>query len=260
MNLRFQRLFGRIDGIAQKARDGHGTHASGHGSDPPRDLGATLKVAVADIVGPALDLVVARIHHDRSRLDPVPLHHLGTSDRGHDDVGFADQFSEVLGSRVSDRHGRVLFQQHQRRRFAQDDAAADHDRALTTRVNAVMLQESHDAQGSRTSVARKPRREASKGLRSDAVNVLFGPQLEQSLVFIQVLRKRMLDQHAMDGGIGVERFDLVDQLGLGRVRVDFPRATYHAGAFRPFALHADVRQARGILRCDDDFDARYDSL
>src|ERR1044072_4323177 len=70
----------------------------------------------------------------------------------------------------------------------------------------------------------------------------------------------MLDQNAVDLGIGVQLLDLGDQLHLRGLFVDLVGTADHSRGLRPLALHPDVGKARRILSGYEDIEPWGDTF
>ena len=131
------------EGIAQKHRDRHRADAPGDRRQKPGHLGHVL----VDVPDETVFRPVHRdVDHDRSGLDHVlrsrapacPTAATRTSAR-------RACSARSVRARMTDRHGRVLGEQHHRHRLADDLAAPDHDRLLALQLDVVLGEERHDS-------------------------------------------------------------------------------------------------------------------
>ncbi len=134
---------------------------------------------VTDVVGATFDLVVACVHHHRAGLQPFAADQFGASDGGDDDVGFSAAIREIDGTRVGDRHGRILLKEHQRGRLAENNASADDQGTLALDRDLVVIEQGHNAERRRTPEPRQVRGEAPERSRGDAIDILFWAEGEK---------------------------------------------------------------------------------
>ena len=115
--------------MACEDRARHGADAAGDrgdGLDDRLDLG---KAGVAAEVAVRAD-VDADIQHDLTGAHALRADHTGLTGGDDEDIGLAADVGQVLAAAVADGHGRMLGEQQQRDRLADDKAAADDDDAL----------------------------------------------------------------------------------------------------------------------------------
>src|SRR5437879_7433586 len=129
-------------GVAHQHRASHGPHTTWIRRQPARHLiDAWAKVSNLGVV----DAVRAHVHDSRPRLDHVFGDQIGLARRGDEDVCTPGECREVLRARVADRHRGISFKQQQRRRFADDVAAADHHGARAFYTDAAAIEQLDDA-------------------------------------------------------------------------------------------------------------------
>ena len=138
----------------------------------------------------------------------------GTPDRGDHDVGAPHLRREVGRARVADRDGRVRLQEQHRGGPPDDLAAADDDRLLPGRVDAVRGQELHAADGRRGDVERRPEVEVAGVDGMEAVDVLVRRDGVRHLRLVDVPRQRKLHEDPVDLVVRVQLVDEGEHVGL----------------------------------------------
>ena len=104
----------------------------GHRREVPRDLRARprprrRRPCPSTRLMPTSTTVAPGLHH-------LARHHRRAADRRDDDIGLADDRREVARAAVADRHRRVLREQEERHRLADDVRAPDDDRPRALRA------------------------------------------------------------------------------------------------------------------------------
>ena len=103
----------------QQAGDSHRTHAARNGGDSTRHLARGSEFNIAYQARRAIfffDAVDAHIDDGCTRLDPVPLDHLGTSHCGYQDIRLTALAGKITGARMRDGDGTAFLQQQRRLR------------------------------------------------------------------------------------------------------------------------------------------------
>ncbi|MDF3009544.1 MAG: hypothetical protein K0S03_340 [Burkholderiales bacterium] len=199
-------------------------------------------------VGAAVD---AHVDHAGTGFDHLAGNEFRPARGGNQYVGAAGDVFKVFRFRVADRHRRVLLQQQQRERLADDVGAADHYRAAARHRDAGMLEQAHHA-GRRA--GHEPGRAGNEGAEVhgvEAVDVLGGRNQRKYARRIDVARQRQLHQDAVDCGIGIERLDSLQQFGLADRCLELEDLRLHPGFLAGERLVADV-DARGRIVAGED--------
>ena len=119
---------------------------------------------------------------------------------------------------MADGHSRVLGEQQQGDRLADDEATADHDHALALDGHVIMLEQRHAGRGGAGRIAAVgagvDRGERAVG---DAVHILSRVEGAAGGLVVEVLGQRAEHQNAVNALVLVERTDVVHQLLLARV-------------------------------------------
>ena len=85
----------------------------------------------------------------------------------------------------------------------------------------------------------------------EAVDVLRRIHRAQNRRLVHVLRERQLHEDPVDGVVGVQLGDELEDLALGRVRREAMVARVDSGLVRRLVLRADVDVRRGIVADED---------
>ena len=149
----------------------------------------------------------------------------------------------------------------QRHRLADDHAAADDDGFRAVGVDAGNFQQLHAAgRGAGDEAGRVFEHELGDVFRVEAIDVLARVDLADDGFLVDVLGRRRLDEDAVDGGVGVEIADDLEQFLLGgfRGQFDFQRVESELGAGAGFRADIDLR--RGIAADQHHGEAGPDAL
>lgn len=158
---------------------------------------------VPNIAFSAFNFVISGIDDSGSGLDPIAFDHLCAAYGGDEDVGFAATVGEVEGFAVGDGDGGVSFEQHQRHGLAEDVAPTNHECALSGDVDVVVVEDFGDTKRGGAPEAVEAGGKATERGGRDSVGVLLGSESEQGGIFVEVFGKRVLEQNAVDFGVGV---------------------------------------------------------
>ena len=164
---------------------------------------------------------------------------------------------------MADGDGGVLGHEHHRGRLADDEGTADDDGVLALAVNAVVVQNFHarlrGAGGEPQLLAGEG---AGVGEVGHAVDVLAGGQMVADLVLIglQMLRQGPEHEAAVDGIVGVDRFNLRDERFLRHVLRQDELLHLHADELCAGGRALFIGQVGGVLAAADDGKLRADAL
>ncbi len=210
------------------------------------DLAGRGEVDVADelALGGAVD---ADVDDQRPRLDPVAADEAGLADAGNDDVGLANEAGQVARRRMADGDGTACHQQLERHRAADDVRLADDHRVLADEVLAGVAQQRHAAVRRAGAQRRAFQHQAPDVVGVEAVDVLHRQDRLGHRFLVDVPGQRQLDQDAVDGGVGIEPRDQVEQLDLRRRRRQVVGERAHAHRLGRPPLVADVDLRRRVL-------------
>ena len=165
---------------------------------------------------------------------------------------------------MADGHGGVLLHQHHGGGLADDKRTADHHGVLALAVDAVVVQNLHAGLGRawREAQIRAILEHAGVGQIGHAVDVLAGVELVADLVLIrlQVLGQGAEHQHAVDGIVGVQLFDLRDQRFLGHVLGQHELLNLDANQLRACHRALLIGQVGRILAAAENAQLRGDAL
>ena len=151
--------------------------------------------------------MITGIDHHRAVLDPRGADELRFADRADHDVGLAQQCGQIGRARMTDDNRRIGVQQHGGHRFTEDRTAPDHHRQLTRQRHLVMGKQPHDAGRRGRAPRRLAHRHAPEAIGRDAIDVLGQRDAIKTGALVDLRRHRVLQQNAVDVGIGVERVD-----------------------------------------------------
>ena len=210
-------VFGRSFGFAREDGRRHRADAAGHGRDGLHDRLHLGEAGIAAEIAVRTD-VDAHVQHDLARADALRADHAGLTGGDDEDIRLAADGGQIFAAAVADGHGRVLGEQQQGDRLADDEAAADHDHALALDGHVIMLEQRHAGRGGAGRIAAVgagvDRGERAVG---DAVHILSRVEGAAGGLVVEVLGQRAEHQNAVNTLVLVERTDVVHQLLLARV-------------------------------------------
>lgn len=224
----------------------------GHGGDQRSPLGRRGVLDVTDIAG-----VVTRVNDNGAGLDPPTTHELWPPDRSDHDICPGHLVGEIGGVRVAVGHCRVSAQQQHPHRQAQDRATTDHHHILAGEVDAVGVEEPHDAARSARRVpgsAQGHRREA--GLR-DPVHVLTRADRLEHGPLIDLLGHRVLCQDPVDARVVIQPAHRRDHLHARRGGRQPHRSRLQPDLGAAALLHRHVRRGCRVITNQDGRQARF---
>ena len=200
--------------------------------------------------------VHADIDDDRPRLDHVPGKDVALADGRDDHVRLQRVGLEVFRSAVAHGHRRILREKHDGDRLADDVAASDHDGVLAFQVVADGFEHLHAAVRRAWTKAGAAHHQCARARDVEAIDVLGGRDGLDDLLRVHVLGDRQLDEDAVHLGVGVQRADAVEKLGLShRCRVALERCRQaRLGAVVDLVLRVDL--ARWVFADEDDRQVR----
>ena len=168
----------------------------------------------------------------------------------------------VLRGGVADGDGRVaagpFLHQQERHRLADDVRPPQHDRSGPLGLDPAVLEQLLHAQRGAGDEPGPADGQQAGVLGVEAVDVLARVDPLDDPSFVDVVRQRQLHEEAVDGRIGVEGLDGVEQIGLGHVGRQSADLAAHAGLAAGVLLAADVDLAGRILADQDDRQPRHD--
>ena len=165
---------------------------------------------------------------------------------------------------MADGHSGILAHEHHRGRFTDDEATPDDDGVLALAVDAVVVQDLHAGGGGAGGKAQIAAALEHTGVRQvgHAVDVLLRVEAVADLILVglEMLRQRTEHQNAVDGVVGVDLVDELEQVLLGGIlRQD--KLLYvdadELGALRCALL---IGQIAGVLAHADDAERGNDAL
>ena len=195
----------------------HRADAAGHGRDGLHDRLHLGEAGVAAEIAVRAD-VDAHVQHDLARADALCADHAGLTGSDHENVRLTADGGQIFAAAVADGHSRVLGEQQQGDRLADDEAAADHDHALALDGHVIMLEQRHAGRGGAGRIAAVGAG-VDRGERAigDAVHILSRVEGAAGGLVVEVLGQRAEHQNAVNALVLVERTDVVHQLLLARV-------------------------------------------
>ena len=164
---------------------------------------------------------------------------------------------------MADGDGGVLGHEHHRGRLADDEGPADDNRILALAVNAVVIQNFHAGlRGAGGETQLLTGEDAGIGEVRHAVHVLAGGQMVADLILIglQMLRQGPEHEAAVDGIVGVDRFNLRDERFLRHVLRQDELLHLHADELCAGGRALFIGQVGGVLAAADDGKLRADAL
>ena len=197
----------------------------GERTDPARDRGDRRRhadrrreVDVAD--DPPVDQVDPDIDDDRARLEHGPVDQTRPAGGDDDDVGAADMGGQVARPRMADRHGRVLPDQQECGRHADDGGPTDDDGVPSGDLDPRAAQDlDRGVRGRRQEpVVAEAQQAGVEGM--DPVDVLGRIDGVDDLAQPDRRRERHLDDDAVDRRVGVDLVERRDHGRLGRLALE----------------------------------------
>src|SRR6266481_5940017 len=242
--------FGGGGRVREQHRDRHRPNAARHRRDPGGALarGGELDVADELAVGGAID---ADVDHHRTVANPVAAHELRASNRGDDDVRAAHDGGEIAGARVANRHGRVLLEQHERDRLADEVAAADDDGIGTAQLETGLGDEAHDAERGARPQPAAPREQTPLARDREPVDVLCRRDRSNDRVLVERVGERQLHQDTVHVEARVQLFDERHELRRRRIGGQPVPEGAHPERGAAFLLRADVDARRRVVADED---------
>ena len=172
--------------------------------------------------------------------------------RDDDDVGRADVCREVDRPRVADGDRRVLAEEQERRRQADDGRPADDDRVLALDLDPGAAQDLDRRMRGRGQEAVVAEAEQAGVQRMDAVDVLGRVDRVDDRAQPDRRRQRHLDDDPVDTRVLVEGPDLLDDAGLRCLALDLDEAGIDADLRAESQDLLEVDRRRSVLADDHD--------
>src|SRR5215510_7088239 len=110
------------------------------------------------------------------------------------------------------RHCSVGVQQHHCKGLSKDRATPYNDRVLSLDINAVVIQQPHDAGGRSRTVSRLVHGHRAKTKNGDTINILFERDSVKALPLVNLWGNGMLEQNALNPRIEIEFVNLREEL------------------------------------------------
>lgn len=152
--------------------------------------------------------------------------------------------------------GGVSLQEKERNGFADDVAAAHHNRVLARNRNAFFVQQINYPGRSTGDKLRGANQQCAGILDMETINVFSGRDRGKYARFADVRGQRQLDQHGVDARVSVELLNLAKEGCLGRIGgecVQFGKNASHlAGTY----LVSNVRPRGGVVADHYDGESR----
>ena len=235
--------------MACEDRARHGADAAGDRGDGLDDRLNFGKAGVAAEVAVRAD-VDADIQHDLTGAHAFCADHTGLTGGDDEDVGLAADLGQIFAAAVADGHGRMLGEQQQRDRLADDKAAADDDDALAFDGDVVVLEQRHAGRSSAGGItALGAGVNSGHGTVGDAVHVLFRVERRAGRLVVQVLGQRAEHQYTVDLLVRAQRVDVLHQHLLRHILRQDDLTDGDADLFAALERAALVGQV--ILACAD---------
>ena len=203
----------RAHEVGEQQGVGHRPDAAGDRGDRGRDAAGRLEVDVAH--QPVTDDVDPHVDHDRARRQHLAGDQAGDAGGDDDDLGVARVPCEIGRPRVADRDRRVLAEQQQGRRLADDVRASDHHGAVAGERDPGALQQLDRGMGGGRQEPLVAERHQPRVPWVQAVDVLGRVERVDHGRERDPLGERHLDDDAGDRLVGVELLDLAPD-GRGR--------------------------------------------
>ena len=239
-------FFCRLYGIGEQHGDGHGTDTARNGGNEGGLRRDRREINVA--AEPSVRVAVhADIYHGGTL-----LHHIGGDeacfpDGGNEDIRLTGDGGKECRFRVTDGNRRVRGKEKERHRRADDIGAPDDDGTLSGRVDARAADELHDPGGGAGQEARMPLGDQPDNKGMEGIHVLFGGDAQGDLPFVQMFRKRQLNEDAVDRRIFVQCVDQPVQIGLGGLRGKGVELGVDADLLAGLSLVADLDRRGGVV-------------
>ena len=230
---------GGADQVGEQQGVGQRPDAAGHRRDRRCDLDRRGEVHVADDL--AVDDVDPDVDDDGAGLEHRPGDEAGPTGGDDDDVGACDVVREVARPRVADGDRRVLLDEEEGGRHADDGRAADDDGVRAGDLDPRASQDLDGGVGRRRQEPVVAEAQQAGVERVDAVDVLGRVDRVDDGAQPDRRRERHLDDDAVDAGVGVERRGWSPSRGPRSLR---PRARRTRRRCRPCRSRAGSARGR----------------
>ena len=150
---------------------------------------------------------------------------------------------------MGDGGGAAGQQQLHAHRATDDIGSANDHRIEAVGVDIVAFQQGHDTARSARTQARRALAQAANVVRMEAVDVFIRRDALENFDVIDPCRQGQLNQNTVDGLIGIQGVDKLQQLGFAGGFREIVRAGDEAHFFTCFALAADIN-LRGRVATD----------
>ena len=157
--------------------------------------------------------------------------------------------AQVFCKAVGDGGGAAGQQQLHAHRATDDIGSANDHRIEAVGVDIVAFQQGHDTARSARTQARRALAQAANVVRMEAVDVFIRRDALENFDVIDPCRQGQLNQNTVDGLIGIQSVDKLQQLGFAGGFREIVRAGDEAHFFTCFALAADIN-LRGRVAAD----------
>lgn len=157
--------------------------------------------------------------------------------------------AQVFCKAVGDGGGAAGQQQLHAHRATDDIGGANDHRIEAVGVDIVAFQQGHDTARSARTQARRALAQAANVVRMEAVDVFIRRDALENFDVIDPCRQGQLNQNTVDGLIGIQSVDKLQQLGFAGGFREIVRAGDEAHFFTCFALAADIN-LRGRVAAD----------
>ncbi len=206
----------------------------GTGGDVGRAFGGIFIHHVADHFA-AFQTVDADIDHNRPFFNPLARNKARFAHRDDQQVGVFDMMAQVFCKAVGDGGGAAGQQQLHAHRATDDIGGANDHRIEAVGVDIVAFQQGHDTARSARTQARRALAQAANVVRMEAVDVFIRRDALENFDVIDPCRQGQLNQNTVDGLIGIQSVDKLQQLGF-------------AGGFREIVRAGDEATSSHALR------------
>lgn len=225
-----------LDNVLQQHGNGHGANTAWNGGNDGSDLNGRVEVDVTykSLAGLACSIgnvVGSYIDDNSTRLQPLALDKVGSSNGNDDNVGVLEVGGEIARRGVAHGDGGIGSVQELCNRATDNVAAANNHSILASKLNASFLQQGDDTLGSAGS---EDGLAAALGklanvVGSKAVNILLVSDSRGDACLRDVLGERQLDKDAVDSIVVVKTTDLIEELDLGNVLWEVKQLAVDAG-------------------------------